>query len=690
MDISAGTPSISSRPTLMAAPVCSGPDGFSQYEDDVTVWLHLTELADDKNGGALRMSLRRVAYDAARKVKVTDLIHPSGHTTLLATLRSVFGGRDFKRGQDAYRRLRTLYRGDKAIKVYLAEVGQALDECRLNGYDMSHQVACAIILDQSGLDQTQQATTLATAVSFREHHNSETSISVALRDLWGGGMPLKASHDAFMMTIMYAQHAAYMARLTSPERPRGPGGCAPRSNDPPIICWYCSKRGHSASACRKRIREGGIIPTSPPSPAGAAIPPAGHGVAAAAQAHAHLTAGQPLSSPAVSLNIAHERVHLIFTADGSPGRPLLAAPGEVVLDIGATATIAGMDWVRRYVARLPPAVRSSIHSEQAEALFTDGGGASQPTREHLTLPMREGGCTTFVKTWLVPGALPMLVSRQSMASVGVDLDVAAPSMTVRDLSVSVRLPLSDSGLLNFNALADGHAASTSPPSSDAALPQRTLVAVLTAFSPALPSSAANLHTQYGHAPASRLIPLIKAQGVVDTAVFDAVTVAYPLCLHFIRSQGASLTGITTCGACGSPFGGLLSHCISVSILSFCQSSLLTIDLTAIVQVIRPAVYIVFKPEVTLPVVTDGLGPHRFFSWKRLVFLATFAIVSSFPSAGRSVLLRFILEHSTYTTFGGAAGDTACVRVRAHGSVRPLLPVGKCCADRTCGCLRWAW
>lgn len=50
------------------------------------------------------------------------------------------------------------------------------------------------------------------------------------------------------------------------------------------------------------------------------------------------------------------------------------------------------------------------------------------------------------------------------------------------------------------------------------------------------------------------------------------TVAYPSCLHFIRSQVAPLTGITTCGACGSPFGGAtfaLNICLYVIYLSIC-------------------------------------------------------------------------------------------------------------------------
>jgi len=45
----------------------------------VAVWHHLAELTDNKKGGALRMSLSGVAYDAARKVSVAALIRDDGH-----------------------------------------------------------------------------------------------------------------------------------------------------------------------------------------------------------------------------------------------------------------------------------------------------------------------------------------------------------------------------------------------------------------------------------------------------------------------------------------------------------------------------------------------------------------------------------------------------------------------------------
>lgn len=60
-----------------------------------------TTLADDKNGGARRLVLTGVAYEAARTVAVATLTTTQGHITLFAALRTAFGGSDAKRGHSA-------------------------------------------------------------------------------------------------------------------------------------------------------------------------------------------------------------------------------------------------------------------------------------------------------------------------------------------------------------------------------------------------------------------------------------------------------------------------------------------------------------------------------------------------------------------------------------------------------------
>ena len=243
--LSAGTASTmllpGSKPTHTRAPEWSGPDSFLLYEEDVKVWLHMKTLPDDKKGGAMRLSLGGVAKEAARNVGIAQLVLPTGFQTLLDCLRLIFGGSESQRGHDAYCTLKTLYRGLRPMEEYLATIGQALVECRINGYSMANKTAVAIILDQEGLASNQQASTKA-AAAVLTIKGSETlnAVTVSLRDLWGGDASLKPSPDAAMMVATDGEHQAYMARRTTPD-PRSKGGAevyrGPSKATDPAGCW---------------------------------------------------------------------------------------------------------------------------------------------------------------------------------------------------------------------------------------------------------------------------------------------------------------------------------------------------------------------------------------------------------------------------------------------------------------------
>eukprot|EP00170_Pyropia_yezoensis_P005264 contig_21434_g5278 len=179
-------------------------------------------------------------------------------------------------------------------------------------------------------------------------------------------------------------------------------------------------------------------------------------------------------------------------------------------DIGATATIAKAAWVATYVAHLTAVGRTAIRSIEAAAVFTFRGGATQRAYERVTLPMMIEGRRRLVQTWVVAGDLPMLLSRKTMVSLGVVLDVAGRSMMVRALAVVVCLTISEAGHLILNALHDSTtaAAQTEGPPTEAVRGFQ-LMAVLTKDTTALARAATKLHTQYGHTSASRLNGLLR-------------------------------------------------------------------------------------------------------------------------------------------------------------------------------------
>eukprot|EP00168_Porphyra_purpurea_P006048 TRINITY_DN1729_c0_g1_i4.p3 TRINITY_DN1729_c0_g1~~TRINITY_DN1729_c0_g1_i4.p3 ORF type:complete len:279 (-),score=63.28 TRINITY_DN1729_c0_g1_i4:4844-5680(-) len=175
------------KPTHVKAPEWAGPDGYMQYQEDVDVWLHMTRLPEDKKGGAVRLALTGVAQEAGRNLTVAQVTSSTGRKILLACLQLVFAGSEAQRGHDAYRSLKTLYRGSKTMKEYLYVMGQALIQCRMNGYSMSSKTAAAVVLDHDRLEGNQKASTMAAAVVIGlKGKDTLNAMTTALRDLWGG------------------------------------------------------------------------------------------------------------------------------------------------------------------------------------------------------------------------------------------------------------------------------------------------------------------------------------------------------------------------------------------------------------------------------------------------------------------------------------------------------------------------
>ena len=465
------------KPTHTRAPEWSGPDGFLLYEEDVKVWLHMTTLPDDKKGGAMRLALGGVAKEAARNVGIDHLVLPTGYQTLLECLRLIFGGSESQRGHDAYRTLKALYRGSRPMEEYLATIGQALVQCRINGYSMSGKTAAAIVLDQAGLDANQQASTkAAAAVLTIKGSDTLNAITISLRDLWGGDATLKPSPDAAMMVVTYGEHQAYLARRTTPA-PRPKGGAevyrGPSKAADPAGCWHCGKTGHIRRDCRKRAREAA-------AEGGSAAPTDGSG-----------------APPGEGAFVAQEVAHVVFAASPAAGEQMRARTGDVILDIGATATLAGAAWVASYVARLPPGTRARITSVVAAAVFTFGDGNTQRAYERVTLPLLIGGASCYVRTWVVAGHLPMLLGRATMASLGVVLDVAACRMEVKALGVEVPLSMSAAGHLTLNAL-DSRAAAGVP-----SVPKEVAATARASSVPALVAAATRSTDAGAKAPPSR-------------------------------------------------------------------------------------------------------------------------------------------------------------------------------------------
>ena len=321
--------------------------------------LHMPTLPEEKRDAAMRLAFGGVAKETACNVGVDQLVLQTGYLTLFKCLRLIIGRSESQRGKDAYRSLQTLYRGSRPLEEYLATIEQALVQCRTPGYSISGKTAAAIFLSQAGLDANKSTSKkAAAAVLTLKGSDTLNAVTISLRDLWVEDATLNPSPEAAIIIVTYGEHQAYLARRTTrASRPKGGAEVyrGPSKAADPKGYSHCGKTGHIRRHCRKRAIEAAAD--------GGSAPPTDGG-------------GAP---PCEGAFVAWKVAHVVFTASPAAKEQITERTGDVIFDIGATATPAGAAWVASHVARLTPRTRVRITSVEAAAVLTFGDGNSQRT-----------------------------------------------------------------------------------------------------------------------------------------------------------------------------------------------------------------------------------------------------------------------------------------------------------------------
>ena len=119
---------------------------------------------------------------------------------------------------------------------------------------------------------------------------------------------------------------------------------------------------------------------------------------------------------------------------------LLIAAGSTfaaILDTGCTATVAGAEFVRRYVSKIQQMdtgrdLMSWVSYGVSNLEFTTGSGKVRAKRL-VTLPINHGGDWCTLEVHEVPGTLPLLISLGTMRQMGIVMDLPKFLIRFRDM-----------------------------------------------------------------------------------------------------------------------------------------------------------------------------------------------------------------------------------------------------------------
>lgn len=349
------------------------------------------------------------------------------------------------------------------MSAYIVEFRTAAIRCATSGGALPDQYLRGLILRNAGLSHEQQVVVQVTANSSAAVPNnpSVAETVAALCRLHGVVRPASWSGTTPSITLTTAEHAAMVA---AGEQRRRAGGL--------IICWQCHEPGHVRFNCPDRPRrDDAAAPAPPPAidgpasvpaeaaavapaaaggPAGAMAPARGQGAAAANPHRVMLAAA--VDAPVDPAPVWADCPILVSHASASETvlNASVCAVGDAIVDPGATATVAAADWLQTYVNHLHPSLQAWVTTAPASVNFRFGDHRTTLSERHYVIPISLNGAMRQLRTYVVPGGLPLLFSRPALVSARGVIDFEDNMLFLKDSRVTVRLPVNATGHLTLN------------------------------------------------------------------------------------------------------------------------------------------------------------------------------------------------------------------------------------------------
>jgi len=325
--------------------------------------------------GALSGVAKRLAITMAP----ADFTSEDGAAKLVALLSTRFGGQSGAKSMAAYNGLHRCVRRGQPMEEYLVMFDEAALRCDEEGCPITNATKAHIVLNQANLTDNEQAMAMTMA-------NKGSVNTVKYEDMTGALLTLFGDEAKTGTVALVALPAG--GRVPRPPR-RAPGG----GNGVPAgtsLCWYCNKTGHIRKDCHlkaKHQRERGV-------PDGGAVDVG---------------------------SVGAEIIHMVVLAGTTA--PTWSTPvGEAILDPGAKATVAGKEWVVSFVEALSASERNRVTSAPTDTLVKFGAGPHVAAVARVVLLVCLGPGRFLVRVLVVPGGLPLLISRPTLTSLGANMD----------------------------------------------------------------------------------------------------------------------------------------------------------------------------------------------------------------------------------------------------------------------------
>ena len=495
-------------------PKLTDKTNYADWKYDITVWQKFTDLVKEKQGPALFLSLEGKALECARGVDIDALSGNDGFGKVVAALDALFlkdaDTRAFLEFKEFYEYRR---KPSSDVTDFVAHFEYLYNKVLKHNMTLPEGVKAFFLLKAANVSVDHEKLARATCSELKYETMKQNIIKIfGDFSLSGGSSNSTVASDEYdpMSSVIVKTEPTYIAQSSSfnendvfySENGRGRGyrnnynhynhrggrGRSYQKNNQK--CFKCGKSDHIRRFCpelRKRVEE------------------------------VHIT--------------------LFNSEDQTKMTALIRESlGCALLDSGCTKTVCGKLWLEEYLSDLGGEDLAKVKYRSDETAYRFGDGMPSVSNQTVELPAVVGGQQVTIKAGIVSNSIPLLLSKEAMATAGVLLDFANGRAKILNEWCNLKTSVTGHFLINLGK-------SVKYSSENVVL---HLESIQNASEDVLDKKALKLHRTLGHCSKDKMLALVKkSKSHNDKRFIQAIKKCCDSCSVCVRYKKPPLRPIVT-------------------------------------------------------------------------------------------------------------------------------------------------
>ena len=504
----------------LAPPIFKDGDDFFEWKRELSIWSVVTDIDEEKQAAAIYLSLEGKARECCKCIDVQELTGKNGKKALLSKLEALYAVDEEQRIYIAYEMFESYVRPtDVSIPDFLNEWERLYDKIVSKGITLPEPVLAYRLLKSANIPSEKQALVRATVQTLTLENLKKQMRAIsdtsAIDDIAEKTQAIKIEKE-----VMYTQNpneSEVFYNQTRGTRGRRFHGGTFRGG---------VRNGANRGFYKGYGAQGGTSQTENYSGQKKTNPVNQHGVitrCTICYSKYHWMRDCPNSeknqnskckncqSVLHATQYCPHQEYTMLTKDieiGAMNSFLNEAFNQAVLDSGCNKTVCGEKWYINFLKTHPSMNSHEIQeNKESSSVFRFGDGKAVKSKMSVTLPVSIGQKKVNLETDVVDADIPLLLSKASMKKSETTIDFANDSVTM--FGEKVKLSLASSGHYMINLFPE----------------KEVLLAAtdeLIGDEKDIKKMATKLHLQFGHAPAHRIIQLLKDAGKQDEKLFKQI------------------------------------------------------------------------------------------------------------------------------------------------------------------------